>query len=189
MDYRVAPEGAYPAALEDCYRALLWVFENADDIGVDRNCIGIRGPSAGGGLAAALALLARDRGVVSIAFQMLESPMLDDRQITASSQLAGLPIWSRESSAIGWRAYLGDLHGTEDVPYTAAAARAFDLSGLPPAFVSVGTVDGLFDEDVDYALRLNHCGGSDRAPRVSGRLSRFPTSGRLRDQSPTHSQC
>jgi acetyl esterase/lipase len=84
--------------------------------------------------------------------------MLDDRQRTFSSQQTGLPVWSRESNTYGWRSYLGELYGTDNVPYTAAAARADDLTGLPPAYVSVGTVDGFLDEDVDYAMRLNHAG-------------------------------
>jgi acetyl esterase/lipase len=158
VDYRLAPETTYPGPLEDCYHGLLWTFEHADDLGVDRDRIGVLGGSAGGGLAAAVALLSRDRGEVALAFQVLNSPMLDDRQVTRSSQIDGLPIWSRESNALGWRSYLGPLYGTGEVPYTAAPARAADLSGLPPALVTVGAVDGFLDEDVDYALRLNHAG-------------------------------
>ncbi len=155
VDYRLAPETPYPGPLEDCYRGLVWTFEHADDLGIDPGCIGIMGVSAGGGLAAALALLARDRGEVPVAFQLLDQPMLDDRQITPSSRQDGLAVWSRGSNTFGWKSYLGDLHGRDDVPATAAPARATDLSGLPPAFVSVGAVDGFRDEDVDYALRLN----------------------------------
>ncbi len=158
VEYRLAPEAPYPGPLEDCYRGLKWTFEHADELGIDPTRIGIRGISAGGGLAAALALLARDRGEVSIAFQLLDCPMLDDRQRTLSSQVEGLPVWSRESNTYGWRAYLGDLYGTDKIPYTAAPGRAEDLSNLPPAFVSVGSVDGFLDEDVDYATRLNHAG-------------------------------
>jgi acetyl esterase/lipase len=158
VDYRTAPETPYPGPLEDCYAGLRWVFERADELGVDPDRIGIGGVSAGGGLAAALALLARDRGELTPAFQLLDCPMLDDRQITASSQQDDLPIWTRESNAFGWRSYLGDLYGRDDVPYTAAPARAQDLSGLPPAFVAVGAVDGFLDEDVDYAQRLNGAG-------------------------------
>jgi acetyl esterase/lipase len=158
VDYRLAPETPYPGPLEDCYRALRWVHDNADELGIDAGRIGVGGGSAGGGLAAALALLARDRGEVPLHFQLLDCPMLDDRQITTSSQVDGLPVWSRESNGFGWQCYLGDLYGSDDVPYTAAAARATDLSGLPPAFVSVGAVDGFLDEDVDYALRLHHAG-------------------------------
>jgi acetyl esterase/lipase len=158
VDYRLAPDTPYPSPLDDCYRGLKWTYDHAAELGIDPERIGIGGISAGGGLAAALALLARDRGEIPIAFQLLDCPMLDDRQITTSSQRDGLPVWSRESNAFGWRSYLGDLYGTDDIPYTAAAARAEDLSGLPPAFVSVGALDGFLDEDVDYALRLNHAG-------------------------------
>jgi acetyl esterase/lipase len=158
VDYRLAPETPYPGPLQDCYRGLKWTYDNAEQLGIDRTRIGIRGVSAGGGLAASLALLARDRGKVPVAFQLLDCPMLDDRQITASSRWDGLPVWSRESNTYGWRSYLGELYGTADVPYTAAPARTEDLSGLPPAFVSVGSVDGFLDEDVTYAMRLNHAG-------------------------------
>lgn len=158
VDYRLAPDTPYPGPLEDCYRGLEWTYDHADELGIDPERIGVGGISAGGGLAAALALLARDRGELPIAFQLLDCPMLDDRQVTPSSRRDGLPVWSRESNTFGWRAYLGGRYGTDDVPYTAAPARAEDLSGLPPAFVSVGTLDGFLDEDVDYALRLNRAG-------------------------------
>ena len=158
VDYRLAPETTYPGPLEDCYRGLRWVHDHADELGIYLDRIGVMGGSAGGGLAAALCLLARDRGEVSVAFQLLESPMLDDRQVTPSSRQDGLPVWSRGSNTFGWQSYLGDLYGRDDVPPTAAPARAPDLTGLPPAFVSVGAVDGFRDEDVDYALRLNQAG-------------------------------
>jgi acetyl esterase/lipase len=158
VEYRLAPETAYPGALEDCYAALLWTVEHADELGVDAGRLGICGLSAGGGLAAGLALLVRDRGEVALAFQLLEYPMLDDRQITPSSRLDGLPVWSSRSNAFGWRSYLGPRYGADDVPPYAAPARATDLAGLPPAFVSVGSVDGFRDEDIDYALRLNQAG-------------------------------
>jgi acetyl esterase/lipase len=158
VDYRLAPETPYPGPLEDCYRGLHWTHEHAAELGIDPRRIGVMGVSAGGGLAAALALLARDRGEVPVAFQLLDSPMLDDRQITPSSRQDGLAVWNRNSNAFGWRSYLGDLCGRDDLPYTAAPARATDLSNLPPAFVSVGAVDGFRDEDVDYALRLNQAG-------------------------------
>jgi acetyl esterase/lipase len=158
VEYRLAPEAPYPAPLDDCYAGLRWTYEHADDLGIDVARLGIGGVSAGGGLAAALALLARDRGEVPVAFQLLDCPMLDDRQVTRSSRIDGLPVWSRESNTFGWRAYLGDLYGHDDVPYTAAPGRADDLGGLPPAFVSVGSIDGFLDEDVDYAMRLNHAG-------------------------------
>lgn len=155
VEYRLAPETPYPGPLEDCYRGLLWCFEHADELGIDTSRIGIAGVSAGGGLAAALALLVRERAEVSVAFQLLDCPMLDDRQQTVSSREDGLPVWSRHSNEFGWRSYLGELYGRDEVPSTAAPARAANLSGLPPAFVSVGTVDGFRDEDVLYAMRLN----------------------------------
>lgn len=155
VEYRLAPEHPFPVPLEDCYSALSWATEQADTIGVDANRIGVGGKSAGGGLAAALALLARERGGPKINYQVLDCPMLDDRQCTPSSQLEGMPIWSRESNAFGWRSYLGDLYGTNRVPALAAPARETDLRGLPPAFLAVGVVDGLRDETVEYATRLN----------------------------------
>lgn len=158
VEYRLAPETSYPGPLEDCYAGLAWTYEHAAELGIDRERIGITGVSAGGGLAAALALLARDRGEIPIAWQLLECPMLDDRQITSSSRLDGLPIWSRDANTYGWQSYLGDRYGTDDVPYTAAPARATDLTGLPPAMVIVGGADGFRDEDIDYGLRLNQAG-------------------------------
>ncbi len=154
----MAPETPYPGPLDDCYQGLRWTYEHAADLGIDPSCIGVMGVSAGGGLAAALALLARDRGEVPVAFQLLDSPMLDDRQRTLSSRQDGLPVWSRNSNTFGWKAYLGDRYGRDDVPATAAPSRAADLAGLPPAFVSVGALDGFRDEDVEYALRLNQAG-------------------------------
>jgi len=158
VEYRLAPETPYPGPIDDCYRGLQWVVDNAAELGVDPARIGVHGVSAGGGLAAALALVARDRGGPSLAFQLLDCPMIDDRQQTVSSRANGLAVWSKESNTFGWRAYLGSLYGTNDVPTHAAPARETDLRGLPPAFVSVGTVDGFHDEDVDYAVRLNHAG-------------------------------
>ncbi|MYB08412.1 MAG: alpha/beta hydrolase [Acidimicrobiia bacterium] len=158
VEYRLAPETSYPGPLEDCYAGVKWTYDNADEIGVDRGKIGITGVSAGGGLCAALALLARDRGEVPLQFQLLDCPMLDDRQITPSSQLDDLVIWTKQTNAFGWKCYLGDLYGSDDVPYTAAAARAEDLSGLPDAYVCVGGADGFRDEDITYAMRLYGAG-------------------------------
>jgi acetyl esterase/lipase len=158
VEYRLAPETPYPGPLEDCYAALRWAHENADALGIDRSCLGIQGISAGGGLAAALALAARDRGEVPLAFQLLDCPMLDDRQGTPSLRAAGLYVWGAASNEFGWRSYLGDRYGSDDVPPYAAAARARDLGGLPPACVVVGSIDGFRDEDVDYAQRLNQAG-------------------------------
>lgn len=168
VEYRLSPECAYPGPIEDCYAALKWAFDNAASLGIDPARIGIGGVSAGGGLAAGLGLLARDRGEVPVAFQVLECPMIDDRQITSSSQIDGLLVWSRESNTFGWRAYLGDRYGTDDVPYTAAPARAADLSGLPPTFVIVGGADGFRDEDITFALRLSQAGVSTALHVIPG---------------------
>ena len=158
VEYRLAPETPFPGPLLDCYAGLKWTFDNAAELGVDPERIGITGVSAGGGLCASLALYARDQAEVSPAFQLLECPMVDDRQITSSSQLDGLPVWSRESNTFGWRSYLGGLYGTDDIPGHAAPARATDLTKLPPAMVIVGGADGFRDENIDYAQRLNQSG-------------------------------
>jgi acetyl esterase/lipase len=157
VEYRLAPETSYPGPLEDCYAALAWVHAHAAELGVDRDRIGVGGPSAGAGLAAALALLARDRGEVPLTFQLLIYPMLDDRQTTASSGWTD-PIWPPSANTYGWTAYLGDRKGGPDVPAYAAPARATDLRGLPPTLVAVGAIDGFSDEDIDYAVRLRHAG-------------------------------
>ena len=150
VEYRLAPETAYPGPLDDCYAGLRWTLRARRRARASTPTASASpGVSAGGGLAAALALLARDRGEVPVAFQLLECPMIDDRQTTSSSQLDGLPIWSRESNEFGWRSYLGDLYGRDDVPPYAAPARADDLSGLPPALVIVGGADGFRDEDIE----------------------------------------
>jgi acetyl esterase/lipase len=158
VEYRLAPETPYPGPLEDCHAALVWLSEHADELGIDRSRVGVSGISAGGGLAAALALLARDRDEVPLAFQLLECPMIDDRRVTPSSRLDGLPVWSREANEFGWRCYLGALFGGDEVPPHAAPARAVDVSGLPPALVIVGGADGFRDEDIDYAARLGRAG-------------------------------
>ncbi|MCB0994563.1 MAG: alpha/beta hydrolase [Acidimicrobiales bacterium] len=158
VEYRLAPETPYPGPLEDCYAGLKWTHDNAASIGVDPDRIGITGASAGGGLCAGLALLARDRAEVPVQFQLLDCPMIDDRQETVSSRLDNLLIWSRESNTFGWKAYLGDLYGAADITPYAAPARAEDLTGLPEAYVCVGGADGFRDEDVTYAMRLYQAG-------------------------------
>lgn len=157
VEYRLAPETPYPGPLEDCYAALAFVTGHAGELGVDPARIGIAGFSAGGGLAAGLALLARDRGELSLAFQLLVYPMIDDRMVTASSQW-DVPSWSPANNAFGWRCYLGALSGSDEVPPYAAAARAQELGGLPRTFICVGTLDGFCDEDIAYAARLIDAG-------------------------------
>lgn len=156
VEYRLAPENPYPAPLEDCYAGLKWLVENAATLGVDPARIVIGGASAGAGLCAALALLVRDRAEFSVTHQLLIYPMIDDRRTTPSSQWDTW-IWTKQSNDIGWRAYLGDLFGG-DVPAYAAPSRATDLSGLPHAYIMVGTLDLFLDEDIDYARRLIDAG-------------------------------
>lgn len=158
VEYRLAPETPYPGPLEDCYAGLRWVHEHASELGIDATRIGIGGPSAGGNLAAGLGLLARDRGEVPVTYQLLIYPMLDDRQVTASSQWPD-PIWPPSANTYGWTAYLGAAaKGGPDVPPYAAPARATDLAGLPPTLIAVGAIDGFSDEDIEYAVRLRQAG-------------------------------
>lgn len=149
VDYRLAPEHPYPAALHDCYAALTWL---AGLPAVNPSQVAIGGASAGGGLAAALALLARDRGEVAPVLQLLTYPMLDDRSSTTPDNPA-YRLWNPGSNHFGWAAYLGDADPDEAVP-----ARHDDLSGLPPAWIGVGTNDLFHDEDLAYAERLDHAG-------------------------------
>ena len=153
VEYRLAPEHPYPAPLEDCYAALAWTVRHAVDLGIDPARIAVAGASAGGGLAAALALLARDRAEYALAYQLLIYPMIDDRMATRSSTLDTV-IWTTKANALGWRAYLGHEPGVDGVPGYAAASRADDLTGLPPAWIGVGALDVFRDENIEYAQRL-----------------------------------
>lgn len=158
-DYRLAPEAPFPSPLEDCYTALRWLAEQADALGVDRSRIAIGGASAGGGLAAGLGLLARDRGELRVAFQLLVYPMLDDRNTALHSPSSTDPkVWNRRANEIGWNAYLSGRAGTDDVSPYAAPARATDVSGLPPTYINVGDLDLFLDEDIAYAQGLMRAG-------------------------------
>ena len=160
VNYRRAPETRAPGAVEDCYAVLAWLNRGAADLKLDVTRLGVMGESAGGGLAAALALLARDRGTYRLAFQHLTYPMIDDRTCTTASPnpYAGEFIWTPESNRYGWRSLLGVEPGGEDVSPYAAAARAADLSGLPPTYISVGALDLFIDEDLEFARRLIRSG-------------------------------
>lgn len=160
VDYRLAPETAFPGAVEDCYAALRWLRAQATALGVDAGRIAVGGESAGGGLAAALALLARDRGEVPLAFQLLIYPMLDDRTGTTvePSPTVGEFGWNRGSNRFGWASLLGRDPGGADVSPYAAAARAEDLAGLPPAYIAVGALDLFLEENLEYARRLMRAG-------------------------------
>lgn len=157
VDYRLAPETAYPGPLDDCYQGLCWVFEHAEQLGIDRRRTGLGGRSAGGGLAAALALMARDHGLDDLAFQALIYPMLDDRMETASSGWDTL-IWPPSANAYGWRAYRGGASADNAAKSYLAAARVSEVAGLPPTLIVVGGADGFVDESVDYAMRLTRAG-------------------------------
>ncbi|WP_189825046.1 MULTISPECIES: alpha/beta hydrolase [Streptomyces] len=161
VEYRLAPATRYPGALEDCWAGLTWAVEHADALGIDPGRIVLGGKSAGGGLTAALALLTRDRpGGPSPVGQLLISPMLDDRNDTHSAhQMSGRDIWDRTSNSTAWQAVLGDLHGTADLSPYAAPARATNLSGLPPAYVEVGSAEVFRDEGVAYANGIWQAGG------------------------------
>jgi acetyl esterase len=169
VDYRLAPEAPFPAGLEDCYAALVWTAKHASDLGVDPNRIAIHGVSAGGGLCAALALLARDRGGPAIAFQYLGVPELDDRLETPSMRaFVDTPVFNRPKAEFSWDCYLGEgVRGTEGVSAYTAPARAHDLANLPPAYISVMEFDPLRDEGIAYAQALLAAG-------VSVELHLFP---------------
>lgn len=155
--YRLAPKHPYPAALHDCCAALRYLVGRADGLGVNSSQIMVGGESAGGGLAAALCLYARDQGKIAIAYQMPLYPMIDDRD-TASSRNNRAPVWNTRRNHRAWKAYLGDLWGTDAVPPYAAPARAEDLAGLPPAYTFVGDIEPFYCETLSYVERLREAG-------------------------------
>jgi acetyl esterase/lipase len=161
VDYRLAPETPHPGPVEDCYAALKWLHGNASTLQIDAHRIAVKGESAGGGLAAALALLARDRGEVFLKHQNLIYPMIDDRTGADGSDphpFVGEYIWTPADNRFGWSSLLGTAPGGPEVSPYAAAARAADLAGLPPAFISVGALDLFLEEDLAYARRLAKAG-------------------------------
>ena len=159
VDYRRAPEDPYPTPVEDCYAALAWLAAHADELSVNADRLALMGDSGGGGLAAATALLARDREL-PVAKQILIYPMLDDRTTTPDPALEPFAFWTYDNNHTGWHALLGDAIGTSEVPATAAPARARDLSGLPSAFIEVGELDIFRDECIEFARRLASAGTS-----------------------------
>ena len=166
VDYRLAPEHPYPAPVEDCYSALNWLRALPS---VDPDRVAIGGASAGGGLAATLALLTRDRGEIDVAAQILVYPMIDDRTVQrASLDNPGHRLWNQSSNRFGWRAYLGDAD-----PDVAVPARRKDLAGLPPAWIGVGTLDLFHDEDLAYAERLRAAGVPCEVMVVDGAFHGF----------------
>lgn len=161
VEYRLAPEHPDPAPVEDCYAGLVWTAKHAEELGIDPDRLIVLGGSAGGGLAAGTALLARDRSFPRLSHQVLICPMLDDRFETHSSRmLDGEGVWDRDSNLFGWTALLGDRRGGPDVSPYAAPARATDLAGLPHTYIDTGSVEGFRDEILDYAARLSQAGVS-----------------------------
>ncbi|HET7664959.1 MAG TPA: alpha/beta hydrolase [Mycobacterium sp.] len=166
VEYRLAPEHPYPASLEDCYSALQWLVRRPF---VDTDRVAIGGASAGGSLAAALALLTRDRNEIRLAAQLLVYPMLDDRTVQRKDlNNPGLRLWNQSSNKFGWSAYLGGAD-----PEAAVPARREDLSGLPPAWLGVGTLDLFHDEDLAYAERLRAAGVRCEVEVVAGAFHGF----------------
>jgi acetyl esterase/lipase len=161
VEYRLAPENPYPSPLEDCYAALKWLSSHADELKIDPSRIAIGGASAGGGLASGLALLARDRKEVKTVFQLLVYPMINDCNIApASNALPDTLFWTRENNLLGWRSYLGCEPGGKEISCYAAAFRATNPEGLPPAYITVGAIDLFAPEDIEYAQKLIEAGVS-----------------------------
>ncbi|SEA81474.1 alpha/beta hydrolase [Pedobacter hartonius] len=160
VDYRLAPENPFPQSIEDCYLALKWMIENADALEIDSKKIGVYGESAGGGLAAALAILARDRREVHLIHQFLIYPMIDDRTSVDAdpNPYTGEFIWERQKNYYGWKSLLGHEPGIDGVSPYAAAARVKVMEELPPASIFVGALDLFLDENISYAQRLLRSG-------------------------------
>jgi len=155
VEYRLAPENPHPAPVQDCYEALVWMSKNATELGFDPERLAIVGGSAGGGLAIATALMARDQEFPKLCFQMANYPMIDDRNETPSSkEITNVGIWDREANLEAWDWYLGGKPADE----YAAPARAKNLSDLPPTFIDVGEIDLFRDEDIEFATRLLQAG-------------------------------
>jgi acetyl esterase/lipase len=179
VDYRLAPERPFPTPLHDCYDALAWLAGRPE---VDPDHLAVGGGSAGGGLAAALALLARDRGEIAPVLQLLSYPMLDDRTaVRTDIDERHVRLWNNRANRFGWEAYTGAVPGSGGISPLAAPARCDDLSGLPPAWIGVGTLDLFYEEDCAYAERLGAAGVECQLEVVPGAFHGFdsvaPTSG------------
>ncbi len=175
VDYRLSPETPFPGPLEDLYAALKWLHDDAEALGVDRSRIAVMGESAGGGLAALLAIMARDRGEIPLCLQVMLYPMLDDRTgstLTPPSHIGAIG-WNAAANAFGWTAFLGAPAGSAAVPPQAVPARVSNLADLPPAFIGVGAIDLFVDEDVQYARRLIDAGVPTRLVVAPGAYHAF----------------
>ena len=160
VDHRLAPEAPHPAPLEDIYSVFVWLHANAGRLGLDPARIGIKGESGGGGFAAGAALYARDRSGPKFAFQHLIYPMIDDRSAVRDDlhPCVGEFVWTQANNYFGWRSLLGAEPGSAGVSPYAAAARAEDVSGLPPTYISVGGLDLFLEENLTYVDRLSRAG-------------------------------
>jgi acetyl esterase/lipase len=159
VDYRLAPEHPHPTPVEDCMAALVWLHSQSALLGIDPERIAVMGESAGGGLAAATALLGRERGI-SIAHQVLVYPMLDDRNVTPDPNLVDFAVWTYDNNFTGWHALVGDGVAGPETPSYAAPARATDLAGVADAYIEVGELDIFRDESIEYARRVVSAGSS-----------------------------
>lgn len=173
IDWLLKPP--YPGPIEDCYTALKWVHSNATELGIDPNKIAIGGESAGGGLAACLALLARDRAEIPIVFQLLIYPMLDDRTGLSADHnpIFGEFCWTPASNRFGWESMIGQKPGGDDVSQYVAAARADNLSNLPPTYISVGSIELFCEESIEYARRLMAAGVLTELKVIAGAYHGF----------------
>jgi acetyl esterase/lipase len=170
-EYRLAPQHRFPVPLHDCYDALAWLTSQRD---VDPARVAVGGASAGGGLAAALAVLAHERGEVELAFQLLSYPMLDDRTATRTDlDERQFRMWNNKANRFGWQSYTGHPPGSDEVSGLAAPARTDDLSGLPPTWIGVGTLDLFYEEDIAYATRLRQAGVACELEEVPGAFHGF----------------
>lgn len=175
VDYDLAPEARYFRSIEQNYAGLKWTYDHAEELGVDRRRIAVLGGSAGGGHAAILAIVARDRGEVPLCFQCLIYPMLDDRTGTTFHPAApiGELIWTEDNNRLGWASFLGQAPAGDKVPAIAVPARCHDLRGLPPTFIGVGSLDLFVDEDIRYGQRLIDAGVPTQMEIVPGAYHGF----------------
>ncbi|MWV59381.1 alpha/beta hydrolase [Rathayibacter sp. VKM Ac-2754] len=184
VDYRLSPQHVAPAAVEDVHAVITWLLEHAEGRGVDAARVAIGGASAGGGLAAGVAQLVRDRGEDSLAFQLLVYPMLDDRTVLRTDlSTDGVRMWTPGSNRFGWTSYLGHAPGPVPASPYAAPARRDDLTGLPPAWIGVGSLDLFLDEDVRYAERLREAGVACELEIVPGAFHGFDAVMRTKEVS------
>lgn len=171
-NYRLAGKAPYPAALEDCYAALEWMYEHTEELGIDRDRIVVGGESAGGGLTAAVCLYARDKGELPIALQLPLYPMLDCEDTESSADNHGR-VWNTRRNHWGWKHYLGDLYGTDGVSKYASPAHETDYSGLPPCYTFVCDGEPFYSETITYVNNLRDAGVEAKVDVYHGNTHAF----------------